>query len=166
MQGRPLTDPHLQYPVGNAVLLNSFMTKTSSHSHGGAIHEGPFHPSSGPALTLPHAHAQPLPHGMLPEDAMRRESRSVPPHLFGSRNQGPSGIPEGECAAAAAAQLLFADKGIPGVGSGMQLSILAQVQLLLDGMESAPRSRSTFFAVAHTWVLQTLLLFKCPPAVS
>lgn len=114
MQSRPITDSHLQYSEADVSMLNSFMTKT----HGTRSHDNaPFLQTSNP-LNLPHAHAQPLVPGMLPEDALRRETRSVPPHLYGSRNDGPSGIPEGECAATAAAQLLFSDKNIPGVGNG------------------------------------------------
>ena len=114
-----MTDSHLQYTDNHMAMLNSYMTKTPSHSqaHGVPSLDPSFPTSSGLPFNVPHSHG--MPHGMLPEDAMRRETRSVPPHLLGSRNQGPSGIPEGECAATAAAQLLFADRGIRGVGSGV-----------------------------------------------
>jgi hypothetical protein len=72
---------------------------------------------------------------MLPEDAMRRESRSVPPHLFGTRHQASSGLAEGECAATAAAQLLFADRGISGVGSGTPFPSAALLLLLFGEIE-------------------------------
>lgn len=111
-----MTDSHLQ----NSDNHNN-MTETPSYCQAhGASSLGPSYPtSSGLPFNVPHPNAQPLPHGMLPEDAMRRETRSFPPHRLGSRTQGPSGNPEGEGAGIAAEQPLFAERGNPRVKSGV-----------------------------------------------
>jgi hypothetical protein len=117
MQARAITDPHLQYSDADLSMLSTYMGPGGKPS-GSAGHmqgDAPFLQHSAPMRSLPqHSRPmlnlpqQPLRPGVLPEDALRRESRSVPIHAaYGGRGNA---LPDGECAAAAAAQLLFADK--------------------------------------------------------